>query len=250
MMNEEGKVQEERAVQVNDFAVDTQKEGRKRTPRRLKVLLGLSLVVTGFAALGCLWSLPWMIKAREWEEAGAVAFAGRILFVFTILISFAGLICIAKDLHAGRMFSGTLARCVLLLGVIYNGGICMDPQTFRLSFVRVRDLIQRCVCTDRRNHSASGTLASRIGKSDPRGSKDAKRTGGNIVGGAVMAIILRLDRVMADRKMSLNELSDRVGISNVNLSNLKTGKVKSRAVLHTGRHLRRAGLPARRYIRI
>jgi len=42
-----------------------------------------------------------------------------------------------------------------------------------------------------------------------------------------MAIILRLDRMMADRKMSLNELSDRVGISNVNLSNLKTGKVKA-----------------------
>ena len=32
---------------------------------------------------------------------------------------------------------------------------------------------------------------------------------------------------MADRKMSLNELAERVGISNVNLSNLKTGKVKA-----------------------
>lgn len=42
-----------------------------------------------------------------------------------------------------------------------------------------------------------------------------------------MAIILRLDRVMADRKMTLNELSEKVGISNVNLSNLKTGKVKA-----------------------
>lgn len=42
-----------------------------------------------------------------------------------------------------------------------------------------------------------------------------------------MSIILRLDRVMADRKMSLNELAARVGISNVNLSNLKTGKVKA-----------------------
>ena len=42
-----------------------------------------------------------------------------------------------------------------------------------------------------------------------------------------MSIILRLDRVMADRKMSLNELADKVGISNVNLSNLKTGKVKA-----------------------
>ena len=42
-----------------------------------------------------------------------------------------------------------------------------------------------------------------------------------------MSIILRLDRVMADRKMSLNELAEQVGISNVNLSNLKTGKVKA-----------------------
>lgn len=42
-----------------------------------------------------------------------------------------------------------------------------------------------------------------------------------------MAIILRLDRVMADRKVSLNELSDRVGVSNVNLSKLKTGKVSA-----------------------
>ena len=32
---------------------------------------------------------------------------------------------------------------------------------------------------------------------------------------------------MADRKISLNELAARVGISNVNLSNLKTGKVKA-----------------------
>ena len=42
-----------------------------------------------------------------------------------------------------------------------------------------------------------------------------------------MAIILRLDRVMADRKISINELSNRVEISTVNLSNLKTGKVKA-----------------------
>lgn len=42
-----------------------------------------------------------------------------------------------------------------------------------------------------------------------------------------MAIIIRLDRVMADRKMSLNELSERVGISNVNLSKLKTGKASA-----------------------
>ena len=42
-----------------------------------------------------------------------------------------------------------------------------------------------------------------------------------------MAIILRLDRVMADRKMSLNELAERVGIANVNLSKIKTGTVSA-----------------------
>ncbi len=42
-----------------------------------------------------------------------------------------------------------------------------------------------------------------------------------------MAIIVRLDRMMADRKISLNDLSEKVGISIVNLSNLKTGKVKA-----------------------
>lgn len=42
-----------------------------------------------------------------------------------------------------------------------------------------------------------------------------------------MAIILRLDRIMADRKVSLTEFSERVGISMANLSNLKTGKVRA-----------------------
>jgi len=42
-----------------------------------------------------------------------------------------------------------------------------------------------------------------------------------------MPIILRLDRVMADRKISLNELSERVGVANVNLSKLKNGHVSA-----------------------
>ena len=32
---------------------------------------------------------------------------------------------------------------------------------------------------------------------------------------------------MADRKMSLNELSEKVGIANVNLSKIKTGKISA-----------------------
>lgn len=40
-------------------------------------------------------------------------------------------------------------------------------------------------------------------------------------------IIVRLDRVMADRKIGLNELSEKVDISNVNLSKLKNGHVSA-----------------------
>ena len=40
-------------------------------------------------------------------------------------------------------------------------------------------------------------------------------------------IIVNLDVVMARRKMSLNELSERVGITVANLSILKTGKAKA-----------------------
>ena len=42
-----------------------------------------------------------------------------------------------------------------------------------------------------------------------------------------MPIVLHLDEVMADRHISLNELADKVGITNVNLSRIKTGKVRA-----------------------
>ena len=42
-----------------------------------------------------------------------------------------------------------------------------------------------------------------------------------------MAIIVNLDVMMAKRKMSLNELSEKVGITKANLSILKTGKAKA-----------------------
>jgi len=42
-----------------------------------------------------------------------------------------------------------------------------------------------------------------------------------------LAIIVNLDVMMAKRKISLNELSERVGITKANLSILKTGKAKA-----------------------
>lgn len=40
-------------------------------------------------------------------------------------------------------------------------------------------------------------------------------------------IILRLDRMLAERKISSKELAGRVGISQVNISRIKTGKVSA-----------------------
>jgi putative transcriptional regulator len=42
-----------------------------------------------------------------------------------------------------------------------------------------------------------------------------------------MPIVVNLDVMLAKRKMSLTELSDRVGITMSNLSILKTGKAKA-----------------------
>lgn len=42
-----------------------------------------------------------------------------------------------------------------------------------------------------------------------------------------MAIVVNLDIMMAKRKMSLNELSERVDLTLSNLSILKTGKAKA-----------------------
>lgn len=42
-----------------------------------------------------------------------------------------------------------------------------------------------------------------------------------------MAIVLRLDRMMADRKISLGELAKRVGIADTNLSKIKNGHVNA-----------------------
>lgn len=42
-----------------------------------------------------------------------------------------------------------------------------------------------------------------------------------------MGIIVNLDVMMAKRKISLGELAEKVGITNANLSILKTGKAKA-----------------------
>ena len=46
-----------------------------------------------------------------------------------------------------------------------------------------------------------------------------------------MSIIFRLDRVMADRKISLNELAKRIDLTDSNLSIFKTGKARAVRIL-------------------
>ena len=70
-------------------------------------------------------------------------------------------------------------------------------------------------------------------------------------------IIVNLDVMMARRKMSSGELAEKIGITQANLSVLKTGKAKAvrmetlnaicNALLHTGGYLQSLGLPAGRY---
>ena len=59
-----------------------------------------------------------------------------------------------------------------------------------------------------------------------------------------MAIEVTLDVMLARRKMTLTELSERIGISVTNLSLLKTGKVKGIRFVTLASHLPRAQLPA------
>ena len=40
-------------------------------------------------------------------------------------------------------------------------------------------------------------------------------------------IKLRLDRVMLEKEISLQELAQKVGITNANMSNIKTGKINA-----------------------
>ena len=65
-----------------------------------------------------------------------------------------------------------------------------------------------------------------------------------------MSIIVNLDVMMAKRKISLNELSDKVGITNANLSILKTGKAKAVRFSTLEKILRSFRMSTRRYTSI
>ena len=65
-----------------------------------------------------------------------------------------------------------------------------------------------------------------------------------------MAIIINIDVMLAKRKMSVTELSEKVGITMANISILKNGKAKAIKVDTLNKICRGVGLPAGRYFRI
>ncbi len=60
-------------------------------------------------------------------------------------------------------------------------------------------------------------------------------------------IIINIDVMLARRKMSVTELSEKVGITMANLSILKNGKAKAVRLSTSGGYLQGSGMPARRY---
>jgi len=57
-----------------------------------------------------------------------------------------------------------------------------------------------------------------------------------------MAIAVKLDDLLHDRRMTLTELADRIGMTLANLSILKTGKARGDPLLDARGHLRRRSL--------
>ena len=74
----------------------------------------------------------------------------------------------------------------------------------------------KVVLTKNKNEKSGGIYENRANQASKNNRHLFRRMG---------KIILRLDRMMVERKMSLNELAERVGISNVNLSKIKNNKV-------------------------
>lgn len=62
----------------------------------------------------------------------------------------------------------------------------------------------------------------------------------------VIMIVINIDVMLAKRKMSVTQLSEKVGISLVNMSVLKNGRAKGHQIFNAGRYLQGAGLSARR----
>ena len=71
-------------MERHEFRMDTRGVDRHNVSRRVKVLLGISLFLTGFGALGGTMSIVSRIREEAWKEIGMVSFCWNLVFVLIL----------------------------------------------------------------------------------------------------------------------------------------------------------------------
>ncbi len=100
----------------NDFHTDTNGTHKKFFSRKLRVLIGFSIFLTGFATVGCIARLISDINTHTWAENGIMPFAWRILLLLCVFLSFISLVKIAAD---KKPFSKILSVAVQMIGGLF-----------------------------------------------------------------------------------------------------------------------------------
>ena len=128
------------------------------------------------------------------------AWLGNIAFA-TIMMSALGTFFPSLFANGQNLFSSKMVSAILLDADFCDSGDWRQ----RLSFRRLCG----AVSSDLQSQSIAG------------------RSGSDDIGGGNMAIVINIDVMLAKRKMSVTELSEKVGITMANISILKNGKAKA-----------------------
>lgn len=115
-------------MERHEFRMDTRGVDRRNVSGRVKVLLGISLFLTGFGALGETMMIVFQIREKMWKEIGMVSLCWNLVFALILIISLVGLIRIALDLGEGKVFSRTLTVCVWLIGTVITAASMGIPR--------------------------------------------------------------------------------------------------------------------------
>ena len=172
-----------------------------RSARRLRLLVwagaGLIVAIWLLAKFG-----PQVGPVRVETHTAALGAAGRAIVDLTLLL-----------------FVVALARLAQMLGAIESGPL-FGPHVTRAfrGFAFWLFLATLFDVADARRRAVPVSAGAQAGA----GEDDRGRAGGN----RLMAIIVRLDVMLALRKVRSKDLAEAIGITEANLSLLKSGKVK------------------------
>ena len=144
----------------------------------------------------------------------------------SVIFNVASIIAIIVDIGAVLLLGGTLLSQIMRPGYLAKQMINAEMElVFSEWVVLLVCFIIKCSCIFLAIRYSKKLFYCISKQESPFTANTTKCI--NIIGVEVMAIILRLDRVMADRKISLKDLAEQVGIANINLSKIKTGKVSA-----------------------